>query len=47
MINNYMLDWDDIDLQEDDEDYIESQKRKQKEDELKKSSTFNITYPAT
>lgn len=28
-----MIDWDDCDLHEDDEDYIESQKRKQQEEE--------------
>lgn len=28
-----MIDWDDFDMHEDDEDYIESQKRKQKEEE--------------
>lgn len=28
-----MIDWDDFDLHEDDEDYIEYQKRKQREEE--------------
>lgn len=28
-----MLDWDDFDMHEDDEDYIESLKRKQQEEE--------------
>lgn len=29
-----MLDWDDFDMHEDDEDYIESLKRKQQEQQL-------------
>ena len=31
-----MLDWEDFDMHEDDEDYIESQKRKQQEEVLRK-----------
>jgi len=35
-----MLDWDDFDMHEDDEDYIESQKRKQKEEEQQKKLRY-------
>ena len=32
-----MLDWDDFDMHEDDEDYIESQKRKLQEEEQQRN----------
>ena len=35
-----MFDWDDFDMHEDDEDYIESQNRKQQEEELRRK-TYN------
>lgn len=31
-----MFDWDEFDIHEDDEDYIESQKRKHQEEELRR-----------
>ena len=36
-----MIDWDDFDMYEDDEDYIESQKRKQQEEDLRRKKYNN------
>ena len=35
-----MLDWEDFDMHEDDEDYIESQKRKQLEEEQQRKLRY-------